>query len=199
MAQPSAAARVFATPELLEHIVISLMTIEPCKINYDYLRAPFVLLRVCHQFKDVIESSKQIREMDLGKTIRMWQSIHDWDRIAWMCQDSGLFALKATGYESSKRTYALEIILYGCDMRKLKLGDNANASWRRVKCFPMGHDEVKVSLEIENWRAYSSVEGRYSRDIRKEYSALATWTIQDDETLGELYDDLIDARMKYLR
>ncbi|EME82514.1 uncharacterized protein MYCFIDRAFT_176060 [Pseudocercospora fijiensis CIRAD86] len=85
----------------------------------------------CHSRK----SSKRIREMDLGRTIRMWQPV----------------GLKNFRFECNWLREKQEDISAGDHlgwMRKA-LGANPNALWRRIKPFPMRHDTARLPVYLK--------------------------------------------------
>lgn len=120
IAPPSAAARVFALPELLEHILLHLiedgMTITepPSLIDFEahihrfvhlelgFIKLPFQLLRTSRNFHTTVRDSKRIEDLCFAPVCTTyehrpqvtWQHLALLDRVQWLAQACGQFEVE---------------------------------------------------------------------------------------------------------
>ncbi|EME82513.1 uncharacterized protein MYCFIDRAFT_82417 [Pseudocercospora fijiensis CIRAD86] len=186
MTTPSAAARVFAIPELLEHIILQVMRSPdyPCaryadplleRDRQNYIMDSFALKRVSRDFNQVIIGSSKIRDEILTQRFPGLVSPikTPLDRIWWLDVVGGLIGSINTKYN--------EVEIHGsdCDNRRRDaISVHGEASWRQVTCLPKGVASHEILL----------VESEFCSS-----GALRSKQVQINEhyTLGELYEEMI--------
>ncbi|KXT03522.1 hypothetical protein AC578_1621 [Pseudocercospora eumusae] len=183
MATPSAVARVFATAELLEKILLCVMHIPKYPgprradsrlecFRENYITDSFGLKRVSRYFNQSIIGSSRIQHALL--TPRVPQRVHGMEsslhRAWWIGNVSGLLI--------SIEEQHNKLHIYGayCIPKSISsIFQRAEASWRKIKYLEENSAPVVLILE----RSYScGTEYSQSLPINQHY------------TLGELYEEL---------
>lgn len=199
----SAAERVFAIAELLEEIVLHVMQDELGasfdKHKISHLNTAFKLQHINRDAYRNIAGSTKIRNLALAR-LGMGK-LDTWDRIGWLSYESRKWILGARtriGRAHPQVGYAHPILL-GSKPRRSWLNDNPDASWRALPCLPPGTESIKLEI----WQfipicfKYVGMNARPKAEDVKSIigenwrKRLTTWEVNDQYTLGQLYDDLV--------
>ncbi|KXS97802.1 hypothetical protein AC579_3145 [Pseudocercospora musae] len=193
MASPSAVARVFAIPELLEEIILQVMRIpkypkpryaDPLleHFRHQYITDPFPLKRVSRDFNRAIVGSSKIQcglfTLRFPEHVpEVMASLH---RIWWIGIASGLI--------SSINTICNVVYIHALSYAFKRVNSitlDRNASWRRITCLQKGTESVVVRLHGTGTCCVVS-DTRFKK-----------LHIDEHYTLGESYEEMVAVHHGY--
>lgn len=196
----SAAERVFAIAELLEDIVLHVIhdELEDPWVKRRYLATSFDLQRINRDAYRNIAGSTKIRELALIGTGTA--KLDTWHRICWLSCECTRWDLRPhTWSDSPRRELEYGYFFHLASRpRRTRLDDNPDASWRALPCLLSG----AKSVDLEIWQSipsrfwYLGMNAQPLADDLKYMTGelwrkrLTTWKLNDQYTLGQLYDDL---------
>ncbi|KAF7194903.1 hypothetical protein HII31_03740 [Pseudocercospora fuligena] len=182
----SAAARVFAIPELLENIILEVMHNpeypQPCCANAwlerfreTYVTDSFAGKRVSRGFNQVIIGSSKIQDAILAPRIseRVQGMAPSLYRTWWLGNVSWLVS------EMDVRRNTVYIRGPHHEFNRSEtISTEMEASWRQVKCLPNGGNPIQI--ELVETKGGTLVPDARSKSLQ----------IDENYTLGELYEEM---------
>lgn len=208
MAQSSAPTRALGIPEILEQILLEVITDASQRMidlpsTHRNMVLPITLQHVNRDFYHTIGGSRKILARCLALPGRKVPRI--WTRIIWLAHSCGQYMSNIT------HNSTIQLLLLGSAGEEPHLTVTAEASWRKLTCLP----NQTLAARVEIYQPLYCTREKGEELLREEEDVaffgnnvygkntygkrLATWQIDNQHTLGMLYDDLAGLRVRQAR